>query len=75
MHFEVTVVNVFFLNLIINIVYSNRESILFMVHNLEKNEYYCITNSSWVSDTIGRRERGKQRQSKLMLTEVLSNGG
>jgi hypothetical protein len=46
-----------------------------MVHNLEKNEYYCITNSSWVSDAIGRRERGKQRQSKLMLTEVLSNGG
>jgi hypothetical protein len=65
MQFEVTGVNVFFLILVINVVYLNCQSSFFMVHNLKKNEYYCITNStyalSWLADEKGTHEseRGK----------------
>jgi hypothetical protein len=56
---------VFFLILVINVVYLNCQSSFFMVHNLKKNEYYCITNStyalSWLADEKGTHEseRGK----------------
>jgi hypothetical protein len=65
MQFEVTGVNVFFLILVINVVYLNCQSSFFMVHNLKKNEYYCITNSthalSWLADEeeTHESERGK----------------
>jgi hypothetical protein len=56
---------VFFLILVINVVYLNCQSSFFMVHNLKKNEYYCITNSthalSWLADEeeTHESERGK----------------
>jgi hypothetical protein len=54
MQFEATGVNVFFLLLVIHVVCSNCQNSFFIVHNLEKNEYYCITNStyalSWLAD-------------------------
>jgi hypothetical protein len=60
MQFEATGVNVFFLILVINVVYLNCQSSFFMVHNLKKNEYYCITNSthalSWLADEKGTQE-------------------
>jgi hypothetical protein len=70
MHFEATGVKVFFLILVINVVYLNCQNSLFMVHNIEKNEYYCITNStyalSWLDDEEGIKaiERGKEGQLK-----------
>jgi hypothetical protein len=45
---------------VINVLYSNCQSSFFMVHNLKKNEYYCITNSthalSWLADEKGTQE-------------------
>jgi hypothetical protein len=65
MQFEATGVNVFFLILVINVVYLNCQSTFFIVYNLKKNEYYCITNStyalSWLADEeeTHKSERGK----------------
>ncbi|XP_068893224.1 receptor-type tyrosine-protein phosphatase mu-like isoform X4 [Tenebrio molitor] len=66
MQFEATGVNVFFLILVINVVYLNCQSSFFMVHNLKKNEYYCITNSthalSWLADEKGTQESETESQ-------------
>jgi hypothetical protein len=65
MQFEIAKRYVIFLILVINVLYSNCQSSFFMVHNLKKNEYYCITNSthalSWLADEAETHEseRGK----------------
>jgi hypothetical protein len=70
MQLEITRRCAFFLILIINILYSNCQSSFFMVHNIEKNEYYCITDStyalSWLDDEerLLESERSKLRQLK-----------
>jgi hypothetical protein len=77
MQFEVTGVNVFFLILVINVVYLNCQSSFFMVHNLKKNEYYCITNSthalSWLADEEETHE--SERESQFIPYAPLSRLG
>jgi hypothetical protein len=60
MQFEISNRYVFFLILVVNVLYSNCQSSFFMVNNLKKNEYYCITNTtyalSWLADEKGTQE-------------------
>jgi hypothetical protein len=81
MQLEITRRYMFFLILIINILYSNCQSSFFMVHNIEKNEYYCITNStyalSWLTDEEGAEESERISQfipySPLLQLDIEGN--
>ncbi|XP_068893268.1 receptor-type tyrosine-protein phosphatase F-like isoform X2 [Tenebrio molitor] len=53
MQFEISRRYVFFLILVINVLYSSCQSNFFIVHNIEKNEYYLTTLNRTIRTTEG----------------------